>query len=155
MSTNSPLSYKKEFDIVPKPELKDFNPMEIIKKSRQRNFEEAAKLSKPDNDLSDEELLRAFNAKKESSKTYQDKNDLYELIHRDDNMDKLYYLLKDGKSFSLSETPLHQIFVRMYFSIEKIWKGMKNNEKIDFEPYDKFYLGLALFLLALALTAVS
>lgn len=155
MSTSSPLSYKKEFDIVPKPELRDFDPMEIIKKSRQRNFDEAARLSKQKKEFTDEELLRAFNVKKGSSKTYQDKNDLYELIHRDDNMDKLYYLLKDAKNLTLSETPLHQIFLRMYVTTSKIWNQIKNNGRVYLEPHDKFYLGLAIFTVALGLTAVS
>lgn len=149
----SPLSYKKDFDIVPKPELKDFNPEEIIKSRRKNDFLKKAQMSEEEMTKLDDELMNRFNAMKDNTATLQDKNELYDLIHEKSNLDKLYFLLRDTRNnISLHQTPIHLIFVKIFFTIEKIWKGLTENQKIDLSPADKFYLGLALLILSIILS---
>lgn len=150
MSKTSPFSFKKDFDIVPKPELKDFNPEEIIKSRRNNDFLKRAKMDEEEMTKLDDELMNRFDAMKENTTTLQDKNELYDLIHEKSNLDKLYFLLRDSKkNIALHQTPAHIIFVKIFLTIEKIWKGLIENQEIDLSPSDKFYFGLALFMIAI------
>lgn len=153
MSKTSPFNFKKDFDIVPKPELKDFNPEEILKKQRKNNFLEKARMSEEQLTKLDDELMNRFKSMKDNTTTLQDKNELYDLIHEKSNLDKLYYLLQDTKnSVSLHQTPLHIVFVKMFLTVEKIWKGLIENQSIKLSPSDKFYLGLSLFTLSVTIS---
>jgi hypothetical protein len=150
MSKTSPFSFKKDFDIVPKPELKDFNPAEIIKSRRKNDFLKKAQMSEEEMTKLDDELMNRFDAMKDNTTTLQDKNELYDLIHEKSNLDKLYYLLRESKNnIALHKTPAHLIFVKIFLTIQKIWKGLVENQEIDLSPTDKFYFGLALLMMAI------
>lgn len=155
MSKTTPFTFKKDFDIVPKPELKDFNPEEIIKSRRKNDFLKRAQMSEEEMTKLDDELMNRFDAMKDNTTTLQDKNELYDLIHEKSNLDKLYFLLRDSKkSISLHQTPAHLIFVKIFLTIEKIWTGLLENQTVDLSPADKFYLGLALFMIAILIVVL-
>jgi len=155
MSTNAPLSFKKEFDIVDKPDLKDFDPVEILKSRNKNGFDPTAKVSEEELTKLDDELMNRFDAMKNNTTTLQDKNELYDLIHEKSNMDKLYFLINSQQqSFSLYQTPLHKILMKMFYTLEKLWTNLINKKPIDLSPADKFYLGLTFFMMAIIISVV-
>lgn len=150
-----PFAFKKEFDIVDKPSLKEFNPEELIKQRRKNDFEKMAKLSEEQMTKLDSELMNRFDAMKNNNTTLQDKNELYELIHKKKNIDKLYFLLSDKRqSFSLHETPLHHILIRLFQTLEKIFRNLIDQKSFVLTPSDKFYIGLTFFLAGIMLAVM-
>lgn len=153
--SKTPFSFKKEFDIVDKPSLKEFNPEELIKQRRKNDFEKMAKLSEEQMTKLDTELMNRFDAMKDNNTTLQDKNELYELIHNKNNIDKLYFLLSGKQqSYSLHETPLHHILIRLFQTLEKIFRNLIDQKSFVLTPSDKFYIGLTFFLAGIMLAVM-
>lgn len=107
----------------------------------------------------DFDVKQRFNSLKKHSTLLQEKDELYDYLHKDKNknLKQLSKLLeKEEDSINFLNTPLHKIILKTIKTNESVYtKLLKKKTKISLNYEEKIYLGVTCFILSMLLLIFS